>query len=47
MKSKVIGLDNKAAGDIELAEDIFGADVRRDFGTYGQLSVGETPRRYA
>jgi len=30
MKSKVIGLDNKAAGDIELAENIFGADVRRD-----------------
>ena len=24
MKSKVIGLDNKAAGDIDLAEDIFG-----------------------
>ena len=30
MKSKVIGLDNKAAGDIELADEIFGADVRKD-----------------
>ena len=30
MKSKVIGLDNKAAGDIELADEIFGVDVRKD-----------------
>ena len=30
MKSKVIGLDNKAAGDIELADEVFGADVRKD-----------------
>jgi large subunit ribosomal protein L4 len=30
MKSKVIGLDNKAAGDIELADDVFGAVVRKD-----------------
>ena len=30
MKSKVISLDNKAAGDIELADEIFGADVRKD-----------------
>ena len=30
MKSKVIGLDNKAAGDIELADEVFGAEVRRD-----------------
>ena len=26
---RVIGLDNKAAGDIELADEIFGADVRK------------------
>ena len=30
MKLKVINLDNKAAGDIDLADDIFGADVRKD-----------------
>ena len=30
MKSKVIGLNNKAAGDIELADEVFGADVRKD-----------------
>ena len=30
MKIKVIGLDNKTAGDIELIEEVFGADVRRD-----------------
>jgi large subunit ribosomal protein L4 len=30
MKSKVIGLDNKAAGDIELADEVFGTEVRRD-----------------
>ena len=30
MKSKVNGLDNKAAGDIELADEIFGVDVRKD-----------------
>ena len=30
MKSKVIGLDSKAAGDIELADEVFGADVRKD-----------------
>ena len=30
MKSKVIDLDNKAAGDIDLADDIFGAEVRKD-----------------
>ena len=30
MKSKVISLDNKAAGDIELADEVFGVEVRRD-----------------
>ncbi|PPR57403.1 MAG: 50S ribosomal protein L4 [Alphaproteobacteria bacterium MarineAlpha4_Bin2] len=30
MRSKVIGLDNKAAGDIELADEVFAANVRRD-----------------
>lgn len=30
MKTKVIGLDSKAAGDIELADEVFAADVRRD-----------------
>jgi len=30
MKSKIISLDNKAAGDIELADEVFGAEVRRD-----------------
>ena len=30
MKSKVINLDNKAAGDIDLADEIFGVDVRKD-----------------
>lgn len=30
MKCKVISLDNKAAGDIELDDAIFGAPVRRD-----------------
>ena len=30
MKSKVISLDSKAAGDIELADDVFGVEVRRD-----------------
>ncbi|MEN8196020.1 MAG: 50S ribosomal protein L4, partial [Pseudomonadota bacterium] len=30
MKSKVIDLDNKAAGDIDLADDIFGAEIRKD-----------------
>ena len=30
MKSKVINLDNKAAGEIELSPDVFGAAVRKD-----------------
>lgn len=30
MKCKVINLDNKAAGDIDLADDIFGVTVRKD-----------------
>lgn len=30
MKSKVITLDNKAAGDIDLADEVFGAPVRKD-----------------
>ena len=30
MKAKIITLDNKAVGDIELKDDIFGADVRQD-----------------
>lgn len=30
MKTKVITLDNKAAGDISLSADIFGVDVRKD-----------------
>jgi len=30
MKTKVITLDNKAAGEIELADEIFAAPVRRD-----------------
>src|SRR3546814_12758638 len=30
MKTKVVTFDNKAAGDIELAEQVFGAPVRRD-----------------
>jgi large subunit ribosomal protein L4 len=30
MKSKVITLDNKAAGEIELADEVFAAPVRRD-----------------
>lgn len=30
MKSKVIDLDNKAAGDIDLAEEVFGVEVRKD-----------------
>ena len=30
MKSKVINLDNKAAGEIELSADVFGVDVRKD-----------------
>ena len=30
MKTKVITLDNKAAGEIELADEVFGARVRRD-----------------
>lgn len=30
MKCKVISLDNKSAGDIELAEDVFGVRVRKD-----------------
>ena len=30
MKSKVITLDNKAAGEIELAEEVFGAPMRKD-----------------
>jgi large subunit ribosomal protein L4 len=30
MKSKVIDLDNKAAGDIDLADDIFGVEIRKD-----------------
>jgi large subunit ribosomal protein L4 len=30
MKSKVVTLDNKAAGDIDLDEAVFGADVRKD-----------------
>jgi len=30
MKAKVVTLDNKAAGDIELNDDIFGLDARRD-----------------
>ena len=30
MKCKVVSLDNKAAGDIELADEVFGAEVRRD-----------------
>jgi len=30
MKSKVINLDNKAAGEIELSADVFGAEVRKD-----------------
>ena len=30
MKSKVINLDNKAAGDIDLADEVFGAAVRKD-----------------
>lgn len=30
MKCKVISLDNKAAGDIELAEGVFGVRIRKD-----------------
>jgi large subunit ribosomal protein L4 len=30
MKSKVINLDNKAAGEIDLSPDVFGAEVRKD-----------------
>lgn len=30
MKSKVITLDNEAAGEIELAEEVFGAPMRKD-----------------
>ena len=30
MKSKVITLDNKAAGEIELAEEVFGVPMRKD-----------------
>ena len=30
MKAKVVTLDNKAAGDIELDEAVFGVDVRKD-----------------
>ena len=30
MKSKVINLDNGAAGDIDLAEEVFGVEVRKD-----------------
>lgn len=30
MKAKVITLDNKAAGDIDLADEVFGVDVRKD-----------------
>jgi len=30
MKTKVVTLENKAAGDIELAETVFGAQVRKD-----------------
>jgi len=30
MKAKVINLDNKAAGDIELADAIYGVDIRKD-----------------
>jgi large subunit ribosomal protein L4 len=30
MKSKVINLDNKAAGEIELSADVFAAEVRKD-----------------
>ncbi len=30
MKSKVITLDSKAAGEIELADEVFAAPVRRD-----------------
>jgi large subunit ribosomal protein L4 len=30
MKSKVVTLDNKAAGDIDLDDAVFGADVRKD-----------------
>ena len=30
MKNKVINLDNKAAGEIELSADVFGAAVRKD-----------------
>ena len=30
MKSKVITLENKAAGEIELAEEVFGAPMRKD-----------------
>ena len=30
MKCKVINLDNKAAGDIDLADEVFGAAVRKD-----------------
>ena len=30
MKSKVINLDNKAAGEIELSADVFGVEVRKD-----------------
>lgn len=30
MKCKVINLENKAAGDIDLADEVFGAEVRKD-----------------
>ncbi len=30
MKTKIITLDNKAAGEITLSEDVFGAPVRKD-----------------
>jgi large subunit ribosomal protein L4 len=30
MKAKIITLDNKAAGEVELPEDIFGLEVRKD-----------------
>ena len=30
MKAKITTLDNKAAGDIEVAEEVFGVTPRRD-----------------
>ena len=55
MKSKVINLDNKAAGDIDLADEVFGAEVRKDLlarMVNWQLAkrragTHKTPRRYA